>query len=248
MDCPKCGYAMTPFELDCPRCARIIAEVSAEPVAVATPEPLSPFATSAPQVDDLAIDYQSAATTAGPQPVPVISDAEPQPSPVTPVTTIAPGLHPCPSCGKDVSTLAASCPQCGHPFHTERVSQPASTVGPNLAAAKSFALALSMVGILPLLGSVGYFSGGGPYNWAFGCLLIGIACLVPAIRLFGIIDGNTIRNMIDDPAANRRDDVERQVSTGSVLQPPAGDEGPGAPITKTVNNITYTVHDVRRRL
>lgn len=40
MDCPKCGYAMTDFDIDCPRCVRIALARSQAPPPSFSPSPL----------------------------------------------------------------------------------------------------------------------------------------------------------------------------------------------------------------
>ena len=48
MDCPKCGYSLTAFEKDCPRCRRIAAEEFAKSPAAVWPPAIGPQAVAAP--------------------------------------------------------------------------------------------------------------------------------------------------------------------------------------------------------
>ncbi len=48
MDCPKCGYALTAFEKDCPRCRRVAAEEFARSPAAVWPPAIGPQVTPAP--------------------------------------------------------------------------------------------------------------------------------------------------------------------------------------------------------
>ena len=56
MECPKCGYAMTAFDVDCPRCARMAPTTTAEkpasapvPSSATTPPPHPPESAGQPQ-------------------------------------------------------------------------------------------------------------------------------------------------------------------------------------------------------
>jgi hypothetical protein len=42
MDCPKCGYAMSEFDVDCPRCKRMAAEANQAQAAAPPPPPEPP--------------------------------------------------------------------------------------------------------------------------------------------------------------------------------------------------------------
>ena len=95
MQCPKCGYVLTPFEVDCPRCKIFDWFVSVPPAKLEN-------------TDDV-----PASEAAGPVTLPTVPlaselDAEDKKR--------SPALVPCPLCQHLVSPHALQCPSCGHPM------------------------------------------------------------------------------------------------------------------------------------
>ncbi len=99
MQCPKCGYVLTPFEVDCPRC-KIFDWFVSVPPEVAPTEPEGVDASAASEVDSPA---------AVPE-VPLASEL------VIRDTNPNAALVPCPLCQHPVSPRALQCPNCGHPM------------------------------------------------------------------------------------------------------------------------------------
>ena len=104
--CRQCGYKLTSRDAPCPWC-----EQSDRPAEIRQCRQCQAELT----LNDAFCGRCGATAQPG----------VPSPPPGSPPPP--PGLQPCPSCGKQVSTLAATCPQCGHPFQppvTSRVLLP----------------------------------------------------------------------------------------------------------------------------
>ena len=97
MQCPKCGYVLTPFEVDCPRCKIFDWLVSVPPEA---PTDGSQNAAAGNDADGPAVSPS----------IPLAVELEGEDK--KPATA----LISCPLCQHPVSPRALQCPNCGHPM------------------------------------------------------------------------------------------------------------------------------------